>query len=169
MPEYSTERIKSLIDGTIPWEDAKQMMSAYKDPDRFEKYREIHQERVEWDETILLPLTDQLYVVDSDGERVTKCTCGHEFGDFKENWKLEALINVRDSREELQEIYPEAMHSDPDWMILREYYCPGCKTQLEVEAVPPGYPVVFDFLPYIDDFYEDWVGHPAPDRQETSS
>ncbi|WP_277524212.1 acetone carboxylase subunit gamma [Natrinema salsiterrestre] len=64
----------------------------------------------------------------------------------------------------LQEIYPEAMHSDPEWMVLREYFCPGCKTQLEVEAVPPGYPIVFDFRPYIDDFYEDWLGRKAPDK-----
>jgi acetone carboxylase gamma subunit len=35
-------------------------------------------------------------------------------------------------------------------------------TQLEVEAVPPGYPVVFDFLPDIDTFYEKWLGKPVP-------
>lgn len=164
MPEYSKQRLESLIDGTIPFDDAKEMMSAYKDSDRFDKYREILQERVEWDDTILLPLTDHLYVVNNGSSRVTKCDCGQEFGDFRENWKHEALINVRDSRQDLQEIYPKAMHSDPDWMVLREYFCPGCKTQLEVEAVPPGYPIVFDFRPYIDDFYEDWLGRKAPDK-----
>lgn len=165
MPEYSKQRIESLVDGTIPWEDAKEMMSSYKDESRFETYREILQERADWNETILLPLTDHLYVVSSDGERVTKCDCGHEFGDYRENWKLDALVNVRDTREELQEIYPESMHSDPDWMVLREYFCPGCKRQLEVESVPPGYPVVFDFEPYIDEFYEEWLGRAAPDQQ----
>lgn len=165
MPEYSKDRIESLIDGTIPFNDAKDMMSAYKDSDRFDKYREILQERADWDDTILLPLTDHLYVVNNGTRRVTKCDCGHEFGDYRENWKHEALINVRDDRQDLQEIYPEAMHSDPEWMVLREYFCPGCKTQLEVEAVPPGYPIVFDFRPYIDDFYEDWLDRKAPDKQ----
>lgn len=166
MPEYSKDRIESLVDGTLPWADAREMMSAYKDGDRFEKYREILQGQVDWDEPILLPLSDHLYVVAADGERLVKCDCGHEFGDYRENWKLDALINVRDTREDLQDIYPRAMHSNPDWMVLREYYCPGCSTQLEVEAVPPGYPIVFDFLPYIDEFYSEWLDIPLPDAPE---
>lgn len=165
MSTYSKERIEALIDGDIPWDDAKEMMSSYKDSDRFEKYREILQQRADWDETILLPLTDHLYVVAGDDGRVVKCDCGQEFGDYRENWKREALVNVRDSEEDLEEVYPEAMHSDPDWMVLREFFCPGCHRQLEVEAVPPGYPLVFDFRPYVDEFYEEWIGHPAPDNQ----
>lgn len=165
MPEYSTERIEALIDGEIPWDDAKEMMSSYKDSDRFLKYREILQKRADWEETILLPLTDHLYVVGGDDGRVVKCDCGQEFGDYRENWKHEALINVRDSEDDLQEVYPKAMHSDPDWMVLREFFCPECHRQLEVEAVPPGYPLVFDFQPYIDEFYEEWIGRPAPDNQ----
>jgi acetone carboxylase gamma subunit len=46
-------------------------------------------------------------------------------------------------------------------MELREFYCPGCFTLLEVEAVPPGYPVLFDFQPDIEGFYE-WLGLPLP-------
>ena len=38
-------------------------------------------------------------------------------------------------------------------MELREYYCPGCLRQLEVEALPPGYPVVHEFLPDVEGFY----------------
>ncbi|MHB8896892.1 MAG: acetone carboxylase subunit gamma, partial [Candidatus Geothermincolia bacterium] len=33
-----------------------------------------------------------------------------------------------------------------------------CVTQLEVEAVPPGYPVIFDFQPDLDTFYREWLG-----------
>ena len=65
---------------------------------------------------------------------MVKCDCGHEFCDYSENWKLEALIVVRDTVEELREIYPDKMHGDPDWNCLREYFCPGCRTLLEVEA-----------------------------------
>ncbi|MHA1329265.1 MAG: acetone carboxylase subunit gamma [Promethearchaeota archaeon] len=57
------------------------------------------------------------------------------------------------------------MGSDPEWMELREYYCPGCFTLLDTESVPPGYPVIFNFLPDIDAFYEKWLGRKAPDRQ----
>jgi acetone carboxylase gamma subunit len=34
--------------------------------------------------------------------------------------------------------------------------------QLEVEALPPGYPVVHEFLPDIEGFYEAWLERPVP-------
>ena len=43
-------------------------------------------------------------------------------------------------------------------MELRELICPGCAALLEVEAVPPGYPLTFDFLPDLETFYSDWLG-----------
>jgi N-methylhydantoinase A/acetone carboxylase beta subunit len=39
---------------------------------------------------------------------------------------------------------------DPEWMVLRKFYCPGCQAQLDVEAVPPGYPFIFDFQPDLE-------------------
>ncbi|MBU4175754.1 MAG: acetone carboxylase subunit gamma [Actinobacteria bacterium] len=159
MPEYERETIEKLIDGKLSWPEVKGIMSAYKDPDRFDKYIAILQDRVPWEDRILLPLGLHLYIVEKeDGERVVRCDCGHEFGDYRENWKLEALIYVRDTEEKLQEVYPPLMHSDPEWIVLREYYCPGCRTQLEVEALPPGYPVVFDFQPDLETFYREWLG-----------
>jgi acetone carboxylase gamma subunit len=110
-----------------------------------------------------MPFGEHLYVVvREDGSRVIKCDCGHEFCHPNENWKLEALINVRDTEEALIEIFPEKMHGHPDWEEVREYFCPGCKTQLEVEAVAPGYPVIHDFVPDIDGFYTEWLGRPVP-------
>jgi acetone carboxylase gamma subunit len=44
--------------------------------------------------------------------------------------------------------------------LLREYFCPGCLALLEVEAVPPGYPVIHDFVPDLEGFYEAWLGRP---------
>jgi acetone carboxylase gamma subunit len=163
MPIYPKDVIRDLIDGNLPWQAAKPIMSEFKDADRFAIYVEILQDRVPWKERILLPIGEHLYIVQK-GEgaagRVVKCDCGHEFGPATESWKLGALVYVRDDRESLDEIYPGARKCDPEWMELREYYCPGCKTQLEVEAVPPGYPVVFDFEPDIDGFYRDWLKKP---------
>jgi len=93
---------------------------------------------------------------------MVKCDCGHEFCDYKENWKLEARVRARADVADFREIYPALMHGDPGWNELREYYCPGCLTQLEVEAVPPGYPVVHDFVPDLEGFYEEWLGRPLP-------
>lgn len=161
---YTKEQIEHLIDGTLEWDTIHRMLSSPKDDNRFEMYIEILQERVSWNDQILLPLGPKLYIVQKDtGERVTKCNCGQEFGDYKENWKLDANIYVRDSNEALHEIYPELMHSDPTWNVLREYYCPGCGAQLEVESVPPFYPVILDFEPDLETFYEEWLGKPLPE------
>jgi acetone carboxylase gamma subunit len=154
MPTYTKEIIRDLIDGKLPWQTLKNIMSGDKDGDRFEKYLEILQERVSWSEKILVPLTEHLFVVQKGDERIIKCSCGHEFGDYRKNWKHAALIYVRDTEEKLDEIFEGLHKPDPGWAVIREYYCPDCAAQLEVEAVPPGYPVVFDFLPDIDGFYD---------------
>jgi acetone carboxylase, gamma subunit len=156
------DTLRDLVDEKLPRGQVRAIQSAYKDPDRFDKYLELLQERVPWDERIVLPFGDHLYVVSKDGGYVVKCDCGHEFCDYRENWKLEALVYVRDSEDALREIYPEKMHGDPRWSVLREYFCPGCKTMLEVEAVPPGYPVVHDFVPDLEGFYEGWLGRELP-------
>ena len=162
MATYAKDVIRDLIDGKLPWQTTKPIMSDFKDEERFETYLEILQERVPWKERILLPVGEHLYIVQKGNERIVKCDCGHEFGSHEENWKLEALISVRDSEDALREIYPEKLHGDPSWNHLREYYCPGCRTQLEVEAVPHGYPVIHDFVPDLEAFYEGWLGRPLP-------
>jgi acetone carboxylase gamma subunit len=60
----------------------------------------------------------------------------------------------------MQEVFPEKMHPDPEWNELREYYDPISFRLLDVESVPPGYPVVHDFLPDLEAFYSDWLGEP---------
>jgi acetone carboxylase, gamma subunit len=169
------ETLRDLVEERLPRSQVRAIQSSYKDPGRFDQYVALLQERVEWDEPIVLPFGEHLNIVADGGQEppaggagsgviryVIKCDCGHEFGDYRLNWKLEALINVRDDDESLREIYPEKMSGDPDWNHLREYFCPGCKTLLEVDAVPPGYPVVHDFLPDLEGFYSEWLGRELP-------
>jgi acetone carboxylase gamma subunit len=178
------DTLRDLVDEKLPRNQVRSIQSSYKDPDRFEKYLEILQERVDWEDQIVLPFGEHLYIVRPSGAKapdgseegqgkppdgsaegptyVVKCDCGHEFCDYRANWKLEALIYVRETEDELREIYPEKMHGDPAWNSLREYFCPGCKTLLEVEAVPPGYPVIHDFLPDLEGFYQQWLGRELP-------
>jgi acetone carboxylase gamma subunit len=157
------ETLRDLVDERLPRSEVRAIQSSYKDPERFDQYVALLQDRVDWDNRIVLPFGEHLYIVSKgDGTYVIKCDCGHEFGDYRENWKLEALINVRDSEESLREIYPAKMSGDPEWNHLREYFCPGCKTLLEVEAVPPGYPVVHDFLPDLEGFYSEWLERELP-------
>mgnify|MGYP002832120388 FL=1 len=39
----------------------------------------------------------------------------------------------------------------------------GCAAQLDVEAAPPEYPVLFRFKPDLETFYNDWLGRPLPE------
>jgi acetone carboxylase gamma subunit len=163
MTNYDRRTIEELIDGTIDSYKLKEMLSNFKDADRFEKYISILQERVSWKDPILLPAGLHLYIVaKSNGKRMIKCDCGHEFCEAHDNWKMHALIHVGDKEEKLAELYP-AMHSPhPDWQVIREYYCPECASQLEVEAVTPWYPILKDFEPDIDAFYNEWLNKPLP-------
>ncbi len=161
---YDKQTISDLMDGRLPWDRAKLIISGYKDEDRFEKVLEILKERVSWKENILLPLTDDLFIVEKEDERIVKCSCGQEFGDYRENWKLKALIHVL-NEEELKALYPYYGSPDPSYNEIREYYCPGCGVQLEVESVPFGYPAIFDFLPDIDTFYSEWLNRPLNRRK----
>jgi acetone carboxylase gamma subunit len=163
---YSKKDLKDLYDGKLPWTAIKEFMSQPKDDDRFEKYLEILQERVSWPERILLPLGEHIYIVEKGRERIVKCDCGHEFGDYRRNWKLSALIFVRDTRDKLEEIYPGIRCPDPRLCEVREFYCPGCGALLKVESVPVGYPVIFDFLPDLDAFYREWLHRPLSGEKE---
>ncbi|MEM3587826.1 MAG: acetone carboxylase subunit gamma, partial [Candidatus Jordarchaeaceae archaeon] len=103
MSEYSLEVIRDLVNRKLPWYVLKEMMSAPKDKDRFDKYIKVLQEKVPWKERILLPIHEHLYIVEKNGEAIVKAKCGYEFGDYRENWLLKTLIYVRDTPEKFRE------------------------------------------------------------------
>ncbi len=149
MTQFSKGLIRDLLQGRLSSEAVQRMQRQDKDPGRRQMVLEIEQERLGWSEPILVCLQEHLFVVQrDDGSRVVRCDCGHEFGDYRANWKEEALVYERDPRDGL--VYRGPRAADPDWHVLREFYCPGCATQLDVEMVPKGYPFVFNFLPDLD-------------------
>jgi N-methylhydantoinase B/acetone carboxylase alpha subunit len=158
------ETLEAMLDEKLSRREVKEIQSGYKDPDRFDKWLSILQDRVDWRDPIALPLGEALYVIRrlSDGELVIRSEAGHDFCRFDENWKMHAAVFVRDSDELLGEVYPKMAHCDPEWMELREFYCPESGRLLEVEAVTSGYPVVHDFLPDIEGFYSGWLGRELP-------
>ena len=165
MSVYDKETIRDLIEGKLDLRMVKTIMTEPKDADRFDKYIAVLQERVAWPERILLPLGEHLYIVQKGKQRVVKCDCGYEFGDYRINWKLNAVVYVRDTAEKLDEIFPGITKGNrPEMNEIREFYCPGCGAQLEVESVTPGYPITFDFLPDLDAFYREWLGRPLEEE-----
>ncbi|MGD9603776.1 MAG: acetone carboxylase subunit gamma [Gammaproteobacteria bacterium] len=161
--ELDEATLGQLIDGQLPWDDVHHIQSSYKDPRRFDTYVRVLQARVGWPDPIVLPLSPYLSIVrNAQGIYAVKCLCGQEFGDYRQNWKTAALIHVRDTEESMQEIWPGPRCPDPEKNEIREFFCPTCGRQLEVDAVPPGYPILANFTPDLEAFYRDWLGRPLP-------
>jgi acetone carboxylase gamma subunit len=163
MSTYTKKEVRQLVDGSLVWETVHQMLSMPKDDDRYKLYMEVLQDAVSYDDKILLAVGPHLNVVESatDGEIIYKCDCGHDFGDYRNNWKLGANIYVRDTPEKMDQVYPRLMSPDTTWQVYREYSCPTCGTMLDIEAPTPWYPCMHDFQPDLKTFFE-WVGLPAP-------
>jgi hypothetical protein len=91
-------------------------------------------------EVRLFDLTPYLKVVEAENQsKVVVCReCGHVYCEATENYKLYCLIYDRDPKE----IQPGILGPDKDWMIYREFYCPGCGTQVDVEGTPEGTPIL---------------------------
>jgi len=71
---------------------------------------------------------------DDRGKHFSVCSrCEHVYAEAAQDYKLYALIYERDPGE----IYPGYLAPDKDWAVYREFYCPGCGTQIEAEQCPP--------------------------------
>lgn len=144
---YPDSVIRDLVDGTIDPQQLRELQRR-KDASRFLRVRQIEQDRVPWDDPILVVLQEHLYVVDRQPVPIVKCECGHEYGDYRENWKDQALVYERDPQD--GEIFPAPRGASKDWVVLREFTCPGCGAQLDVEVMPAVYPFVHNFVPDLD-------------------
>ncbi|HEX4107886.1 MAG TPA: hydantoinase B/oxoprolinase family protein [Solirubrobacteraceae bacterium] len=162
--QMTKELLADLLDEKLSRRAVHDIQSGHKDPDRFDKWVALLQERVSYDDRIVLPFGEGLNIVRraSDGELVIRSDAGHDFCRWDENWKMHAVMFVRDTDELYRELYPAFSHPEGDWMELREYYCPISGQLLETEAVTPGYPVVHEYLPDIDGFYRGWLGREVP-------
>jgi acetone carboxylase, gamma subunit len=166
MSAYTKEQVNYLVEGKLDWDTTLRMLQMPKDQDRFRLYLEVLQAKVPWKDKIVLPLGPHLFIAQTlETKRwVTKCECGHELGDYRENWKLNAVVYVRDTEAAMSQVYPKLMAPDTEWQVYREFYCPSCGIMHDVEAPTPWYPVIHDFEPDIDAFYKDWVHLPLPER-----
>jgi N-methylhydantoinase B/oxoprolinase/acetone carboxylase alpha subunit/acetone carboxylase gamma subunit len=158
------QTLADMLDERLSRAQVKEIQSSFKDPHRFDDWVAVVQERVPYDDRIVLPFGEGLNIVRrrSDGELVIRTDAGVDLCRWDENWKMHAVVRVRDTIEAMREVYPAMAHPDPAWMELREYYCPRSGRLLETEAVPPGYPVVHEYLPDIEGFYRGWLGREIP-------
>ncbi len=162
--EVTPATLADLLDEKLSRRAVKDIQSSIKDPDRFDKWVALLQERADYDDPIVLPYGEGMNIVrrSTDGELVIRTDAGADLCRWDENWKMHAPMFVRDNDELYREIYPELGHPEGDWQELREFYCPVSGRLLETEAVPPGYPVVHEYLPDIEGFYTGWLGRDLP-------
>ncbi len=167
MEKVNKKLVQQLIEGDISMDDSNSLLRMNpKDPERFWTYLEALQDRVSWPDKILLRISDHLYIVRNEQkQRVVKCDCGHELGDYRENWKTECQIRIKTTLKEFEQVYyPAAAAPEPEYNEIREFFCPGCYAQLAVDITPPGYPLVFEVFPDLDRFYRDFLGQPLDDE-----
>jgi acetone carboxylase, alpha subunit len=161
--KLDADTLVALFEEQLSRREVKEIQSGYKDADRFEKWLAVLKGCVFYEEEIVLPAGEGLNIVRAaDGQLLYRCDCGHDFCAHNRNWKMDAVVYVRETEEAVLEVYPRMAGPDPRLQQIREYICPTCARQLEVEALPPGYPVVHEFLPDIEGFYRGWLGRELP-------
>jgi|SRR5680860_101471 len=98
MATYDRALIEQLVDGELAFNQVHKILSSFKDTDRFDKYVSILQERVPYKDRIILPYGLHLnIVINQGGKRVVKCDCGHELCEHTTNWKMHAMVYIRDT------------------------------------------------------------------------
>src|SRR2546423_13928510 len=98
--------LADLLDEKLPRRSVKDIQSSFKDPDRFDKWVALLSERVPWDDPIVLPAGEGLNIVRraADGALGIRCDCGHDLCAHDRNWKMDAVVFVRDSNELMREV-----------------------------------------------------------------
>jgi acetophenone carboxylase len=109
-------------------------------------------------------ITEYLYI-DLDREMWCCNRCGAELISARDNYKKGCLVYGRDPREIHNPIETEGfaktpregfvgLCSDPTWVVILEFYCPGCGVIVETESLPLGHPITHDIELDIDKLKE---------------
>lgn len=161
--QSSLDVTRALVKRELAWPDLLKLMRQPKSSSRFEETLQAFQEMVPWQEPILLPLGENLFVVAKNGRAIIKTAAGAELCAWNENWKMKCRIIVRRTQADLAKVFAsQHLTIDTDLVEVREFYCPMSGTLLDVDCVPPCYPVEIDFTPDLEAFYHGWLNKPLP-------
>jgi N-methylhydantoinase B/oxoprolinase/acetone carboxylase alpha subunit len=91
----------------------------------------------------LMRLTPYVDIVEDENERkVAVCSqCGFGYCEAHDNFKLYCLVYDR----ACSYFHSGRLAYDKEWCVFREFYCPSCAAQIEVEAVPQGMPILWNY------------------------
>ena len=91
MTTYDRETLKQLRAGELPFENVHEIQSAHKDPTRFTEMLAIAQATVAWDDRILLPYAEHLYIVEKPRRRPRSSSATAATSSATTREQLEAL------------------------------------------------------------------------------
>ena len=161
--QTSRDVTRALVRRELAWPDLFKLMREPKSSTRFDETIAALQELVPWPEPILLPLGENLFIVAKNGRAIIKTMGGAELCAWNENWKMKCRVIIRNTPAALKKIFPaEHMTIDVNLVEIREWICPRSGMLLDVDCVPPTYPVEIDFTPDLAVFYEEWLGRKLP-------
>jgi len=162
-PQASKELTRGLINRELAWPDLYKLMRDPKSETRFDEAVAALQEQVTWKEKILMPLGENLYIVAKNGKAIIKTRGGAELCAWNENWKMKCRVIVRRTQADLKKVFAEEhLTIDTNLVEIREWICPKSGALLDVDCVPPTYPVEIDFTPDLQAFYEQWLNRKLP-------
>ena len=154
---------RALVRRELAWPDLFKLMREPKSETRFDEMVAAMQELVPWKEQILLPLGENLFIVAKGGRAIIKTMGGAELCAWNENWKMKCRVLIRNTPAALKKLFPnEHLTIDINLVEIREWICPKSGMLLDVDCVPPTYPVEVDFTPDLKGFYEEWLGRKLP-------
>jgi len=161
--QSSQEITRGLVRRELAWPDLFKLMREPKSPNRFDETIAALQEMVPWKNQILLPLGENLFIVAKNGRAIIKTMAGAELCAWNENWKMKCRVSIKRSKTDFKKIFPqEHMNIDPELIEIREWICPKSGMLLDVDCVPPTFPVEIDFTPDLETFYTEWLGRKLP-------
>ena len=161
--QSSQEITRGLVRRELAWPDLFKLMRDPKSTNRFDEMIAAVQEMVTWKNQILLPLGENLFIVAKNGKAIVKTMAGAELCAWNENWKMKCRVRIKKSKADFKKVFPnEHMNIDPQLVEIREWICPKSGMLLDVDCVPPTYPVEIDFTPDLKVFYTEWLGRKLP-------
>jgi acetone carboxylase, gamma subunit len=161
--QASQDVTRALVRRELAWPDLFKLMREPKSATRFDETIAALQELVPWRERILLPLGENLFIVAKNGRAIIKTMGGAELCAWNENWKMKCRVIIRNTPAALKKLFPaEHLTIDVNLVEIREWICPASGMLLDVDCVPPTYPVEVDFTPDLKVFYEEWLGRKLP-------
>lgn len=161
--QANKELTSALINRDLAWPDLFKLMREPKSETRFDESVAALQAQVPWKEKILLPLGENLYIVAKNGKAIIKTFGGAELCAWNENWKMKCRVIIRKNTADMKKVFAaEHLTIDPKLVEIREWICPKSGMLLDVDCVPPTYPVDIDFTPNLKAFYEGWLGRKLP-------